>query len=274
MNVQKKNHVAYIKDVDLNAMRLLTKHLRQVTRRNVQSKVQSGEASKHLKWLQDESEVLKTLQKFVTDRRKVVDETSQKYCYDWLEDQYDRITNRLIAYDTEQESVIEVNLTRCEEELNSGTNDRANLKEILDVLMRDLKFDAERIGSELKMIMTHVGLFQDDPNPEKKCEDTKLSYLERLAKLKEKQQALREDVLPQQTSVLEASFSSEDKIMDSVVNFKGDEQSNTRHAMDKVSKKRLVFFYRILFLFPLLSNTTIKTSINSTNSTNSTITTD
>jgi len=232
--VQKKNHQAYIRDIDLNGLRLLTSHLRQVTRRNVQSQVQSGEAAKHLKWVQDESDVLRTLRKFVKDRLNVVNEGNNKYCAEWLNDQHERITNRLIVYDTEQESVIEVNLARCSEELKRGTNDRVNLKEILNVLMRDLKFDAEKVGCEISTIETHLQLFKDSPNPEKLCEDTKLVYLERIANLKGKQQALREEVLPNLMSVLQASFTSEDKIMDAVVTFKGDEQGNTRNAMGKI----------------------------------------
>jgi len=60
--VQKKNHIQYKYDSDIGGERWLLSHLRQSTRRNVQSLVQSGEAAKHLKWIDDESAVLKKLQ--------------------------------------------------------------------------------------------------------------------------------------------------------------------------------------------------------------------
>tara|TARA_B110000971_G_C19783098_1_gene396254 strand:+ start:161 stop:517 length:357 start_codon:yes stop_codon:yes gene_type:complete len=105
-------------------------------------------------------------------------------------DQKTRIIARLIAYDTEQESVIEVNLARCALEVGSGQSGRANLIEILKTMRNDRQYDAERIGCETMKINTHVAQFEEEfgREAEKACEDSKLKWLERLSALKGKQQ--------------------------------------------------------------------------------------
>ena len=144
------------------------------------------------------------------------------YYREWLAEQQKRITERLIAYDTEQESVLEATLVRLETEKGDGGDDRRTVIEILSVLTRFRQFDAEKVGSE-------IGRHISPPNS-----DAALLHLEREAALKKKEQRLQEEVLPKLTQVFSFSHDHQDKIMAGVVVFKKDEEGLTRAQMSQI----------------------------------------
>ena len=146
----KKTHNNNLTDSIKTSLRWLLAHLRQTTRRNVQSKVQSGWVAKHLQWIDTETKILKKLFKFLQARNEVItDEVETHYYKEWLVDAEARVVKRLVAYDTEQESVLEKSLFRLEEEKEHGDGDRDNVIEILKILHWYRQFDAERVGSEI-----------------------------------------------------------------------------------------------------------------------------
>ena len=119
-------------------------------RRSIQSKVQSGWVAKHLRWIDQETKILKRLRTFVEVRNSVVkDDIDTHYYKEWLMQAEDRLVKRLVAYDTEQESILEKTLFRLEQELNNGKGDRDNVIEILKIHHWYRQFDAERVGSEI-----------------------------------------------------------------------------------------------------------------------------
>jgi hypothetical protein len=146
----------------------------------------------------------------------------RRYYREWLEEQQKKITARLIAYDTEQESVLEATLVRLEREKHDGGDDRKTVIEILEVLTRFRQFDAEKVGCE-------IARHKEPPNT-----DTALVHLEREAALKRKEQRLQEDVLPKLTTVFTLSHDEQDKDMAQVVVFKKDEEGLTRQAMGQI----------------------------------------
>ena len=219
----KITHLDYLLEDVSAAMRYTMVHLRQTTRRAVGSNTQSGEVAKHLNWIDEETGILKHLMKFVKSRDdKLSDSIENKYYKEWLKDQYSRIVARLVAYDTEQESIIESNLARLTYELSNGVNDRHSVIEILGVLRSDRKFDSERIGCETARLRSEVD------------SDDSLKYLARQTALKAKQQQLRENVMPTLTKALTGVHNSEDKVMDVSVAFKGDQEGMSRHQMRSI----------------------------------------
>ena len=220
----KKTHNKNLIDNVNLALRWLTVHLRQTTRRIVQSKVQSSWASKHLMWIDDESKVLRTVDLFVKKRLEACDdEEENKYYKEWLLDSLDKIVRRLVAYDTEQESLLERSLARYENDKKHGEGDRANIVEILSVLKWDRQFDAEKVGNDIERMRS------------KPLSDENLRCLERAAKLKAKQQKLMEVVLPKLSKSLEISHSEEDKLMSEAVVFKNDYNGISRHKMHTIT---------------------------------------
>jgi len=215
-------------------LRWLSSHLRQTVRTAVQSQVQSGFVAKHLAWIDKEQVVMKKLVKFCRVRYKTEvakseklkddggDENENMYYRQWLEEQQKRITDRLIAYDTEQESVLEATLFRLDNEQHAGGDDRRTVMEILITLERFRQYDAEKVGSEIKRV-------QAPPDS-----DESLLHLGREAALKKKEQKLQEETLPRLTQVLNFSHETEDKVTSQVVVFKKDEEGLSRQAMSQI----------------------------------------
>lgn len=222
IGTKKVHNQALLDNIKL-ALRWLTVCLRQTTRRIVQSRVQSGWIAKHFNWIDEESKILKKLLDFVEEKEKLVDDsTENKYYKEWILDSKERLTKRLVAYDTEQESLLEKSLARLEEEKKNIDSDKQNVIEILNVLECHRQFNAEKVGSEIERM---------------KCKpqsDESLLCLERASKLKMKQQKLIEIVLPKLSQALEHSHEVEDKKISDAVVFKNDMRGMSRHKMGRM----------------------------------------
>ncbi|CAM9555822.1 unnamed protein product [Discosporangium mesarthrocarpum] len=198
--------------------------VRQLRRRQAMLGSCTKAANHTLAWLEEECVVLDELVDFCSKRlRSTVDVVEQEFFRKWLADQVERAGKQRIAIDQEQEFVIEAEINRLQVSAAHASRMTETLGELHGAHMMEGTFDAERCGAELAVVRSEENT------------DERTKWVERLTRLKDKVESIREQVQGSLQKTLESTISDEDNEMDMVVTFTGDVADCPLHQLADIS---------------------------------------